>query len=174
MSANLRDRLKEGDRRVVGAAGAVADQVRQNAALLPELISLLDDDDEAVVAHTAHALMQAAMERPALFDPFVDTLLDRLAAPKQWEIGEQLPKILVRAALSDAQAARLFGILKANIHNRSNIVAACSLQGIVDLAGDGRITVAAAEEALAVALSSERKALAARARRLQKTVSRLV
>ncbi|MCP4317151.1 MAG: hypothetical protein GY789_14345 [Hyphomicrobiales bacterium] len=173
MKSQLRDRLKEGDRRIVGAACAVADQVRQDATLLPHLIKLLDDDDTAVVAHTAHALMQIAMDEPARFDPFVESLLDRLEQPRQWEIGEQLPKILVRAALTDAQVERLFGVLAANTRNKSNIVAACSLQGIVDLACDRRIEPQMAEKTLAAALTSDRKALSARARRLLKIVSKL-
>ena len=167
MASPLRDRLEEGDRRVVGAAGAVADQVREDPELLPGLIDLLDDANAAVVAHTAHALMQIGQSSPGLFDPFVETLLDRLSAPAQWEIGEQLPKILVRCRLSDAQAQRLFNILQANTLNRSNIVAACSLQGIIDLAQDGRVSRNTAQGVLETGLKSERKALAARARRLQ-------
>ncbi len=164
----LRDRLEEGDRRVIGAAGAVADTVRRNPDRIAELIGLVDDDDTAVVAHTAHAMMQIAQDEPALFDPFADTLLDRLEALRQWEIGEQLPKILVCLPLTDNQAERLYDILCANIQDRSNIVAACSLQGIVDLARDGRVDRGRAQAALNAALGSHRKALAARARRLQK------
>ncbi|MEX3009133.1 hypothetical protein [Hoeflea sp. TYP-13] len=173
MTFELRDRLMEGDRRVVGAAGAVADQVRQDATLLPELIALLDDGDKAVVAHAAHALMQLAADEPARFDPFADGLLDRLETLNQWEIGEQLPKILVRTALTNVQVQRLAGILKSNTNAKSNIVAACSLQGIVDLACDRRIDPAIAVKCLETALASDRKALAARARQLQKFVSRL-
>ncbi|WP_419913324.1 hypothetical protein [Hoeflea sp.] len=166
----MRDRLMDGDRREVGAAGSVADQVIQDDTLLPQLIALLEDDNTAVVAHAAHALMQVAMTAPARFDPHVDRLLDHLEALPQWEIGEQLPKILVRTALSDAQARRLADILEANTHNRSNIVAACSLQGLVDLAGDQRIETERAVRMIDAALSSDRKALAARARRLQKVL----
>ncbi|MEM6461352.1 MAG: hypothetical protein AAF724_05495 [Pseudomonadota bacterium] len=168
MSAWLRDRLSEGDRRVVGAASAVADEVRQNGHLLPVLIELLEDEDTAVVAHAAHALMQISTAEPALFDAHVMRLLGLLADPKQWEIGEQLPKILSRATLTSEQADRLARVLAANVENKSNIVAACSLQGFVDLALDGRIERSMAEQMLDAALGSDRKALAARARQLRK------
>ena len=62
---------------------------------------------------------------------------------------------------------RVLVVLQANTLNRSNIVAACSLQGIVDLARDGRVDRSEAEDALETALRSDRKALAARARRLK-------
>ena len=170
-SQTLRDRLAEGDRRVVGAAGAVADQVRRDPDLVAELVGLLDDDDAAVVAHAAHAMMQVAGDNSAVFDPLADMLLDRLQQPRQWEIGEQLPKILVRLPLSATQSARLYEILLANMRNRSNIVAACSLQGIADLARDGRVDRGRTQAALDAALGSDRKALSARARRLQKQLS---
>ena len=173
MGTELRDRLAQGDRRIVGAAGSVADQVLQGDARLLDVINLLEDDDTSVVAHAAHALMQIAMAEPARFDAHTDRLLDLLENPRQWEIGEQLPKILVRAALTDIQAERLAGILEANSGNKSNIVAACSLQGIVDLARDGRIKASVAHRLIDLALSSDRKALAARARKLQKVVSKL-
>ena len=173
MFSELRDRLKQGDRRIVGAAGSVADQVLRDDAPLCGVISLLEDDDTAVVAHAAHALMQIAMAEPVRFDVHIDALLDLLENPRQWEIGEQLPKILVRAALTNFQTERLAGILEANSGNKSNIVAACSLQGIVDLACDGRIKASVAHRLIDTALASDRKALAARARKLQKVASKL-
>lgn len=173
MDEKLRDRLARGDRRVTGAAAAVTDDVFQNTDVLEPLIGLLDDGDEALIAHCAHALMQVSVRQPQLFDPYIDRLLDHLRALKQWEIGEQLPKILVRTTLSPLQAQCLYEILAKNMQDRSNIVAACSLQAILDLAQDGRIEASLARNAHAVALNSERKALAARARRVQKMVATL-
>lgn len=169
----LRDRLQEGDRRVPGAAGTVADGVHSDHALLPELISLLDDDDPAVVSHAAHAAMQVSSKDPALFDPHVGQLIDLLRNLKQWEIGEQVPKILTGCRLTAQQAADFSDILMVNLESRFNIVAACSLQALVDLASDGRIDRAKGIAAIERALDSPRKALSARARKLQKVLNRL-
>lgn len=164
----LRDRLGEGDRRVPGAAGAVADTVLSEHALMPELIVLLGDDDPVIVSHAAHAAMQISTKNPALFDPHVGHLITLLRALKQWEIGEQLPKILAGCRLTARQAEEIGAILLTNLESQFNIVAACSLQGIVDLAADGRIDRAVGIKALDHALASPRKALSARARKLQK------
>ena len=134
----------------------------------PDLLDCLDDPDPAVVSHAAHAAMQLSGRQPSLFDPYVEDLISRLQVPAAWEIGEQLPKILVRSKLTPRQCARLGDILIENLESRSNIVAACSLQAIVDLARDGRIDRAVARRALDHALASERKALAARARNLNR------
>ncbi len=169
-AARIRDRLAEGDRRTPGAAGAIADLIDQRPDRLPDLIVCLDDTDPVVVSHAAHAAMQLSGRKPSLFDAHVEGLISRLKSPTIWEIGEQLPKILVRSKLTARQCARLAQILTDNLDNRSNIVAACSLQAIVDLTRDGRIDRELARTALDRALASERKALAARARNLAKAV----
>lgn len=169
----LRDRLEEGDRRVPGAAGSVADSVLSDHDLMPELVSLLDDENPVVVSHAAHAAMQISLENSALFDPYIAHLMALVRDLKQWEVGEQLPKVLVRCKLSDSQAQETSDILLANVDSQFNIVAACSLQGIIDLAADGRIDRAGAVNALDRALASPRKALSARARKLQKQLARL-
>jgi len=163
----LRDRLREGDRRVPGAAGAVADAVLSDHALMTDLMAHLDDDDPVVVSHAAHAAMQIAKKNPSLFDPHVEQLITLLQALRQWEIGEQLPKILAGCQLTPQQAGKIADVLLINLESQFNIVAACSLQAIVDLASDERIDRARADQALEQALTSPRKALSARARKLQ-------
>lgn len=162
----MRDRLMPGDRRSVGAAASVVNQVREDPQLLAALLDLTDDPETSVVARAAHAAMQISVDAPQLFDQHVDRLLDGLERLSQWEIGEQFPKILTRTSLSTGQAERLFAILKRNVKDKSNIVAACSLQGMVDLARDGKIDADRVRAQLDRALRSERKALSARARRL--------
>ncbi|MCY6380665.1 hypothetical protein [Hoeflea prorocentri] len=166
MSETIRDRLKEGDRRSVGAAASVAETVRGDTQLLPKLLDLMDDPDTGVVARAAHAAMQISLSAPELFDTHIDRLLNGLERLSQWEIGEQFPKILTRTNLSADQTERLFLILADNLRDKSNIVAACSLQGMVDLAHDNRIPVGRVREQIEFALRSDRKALSARARRL--------
>lgn len=172
--SRLRDRLSEGDRRELGAAGSVADAIVGDPVLVGDLIACLDDDDPAVVAHAAHAAMQVSARQPSLFDPHIEGLIARLEALKQWEIGEQLLKILVRLPLSSEQAERLYRILGENLQSRFTIVAACSLQAVIDLASDGLIDAAKARKTLDAALASDRKALSARARKLQKAAASLL
>jgi len=163
----MRDRLKQGDRREVGAAGSIADAVRENPALLGSLIAFLDDDDPILVAHSAHALMQVSRTDPSMFGGHVDCLLRHLSGTRQWEIGEQVPKILTKTRISDNQLASLVHCLEINLDNTSTIAAASALQAIVDLVRAGRFDGQRAKALLDEARSSDRKALAARARRLQ-------
>lgn len=172
VEVSIRDRLHEGDRRETGTSEIVAAMALSDLKVLGAVLECLDDPDPGVVSHAAHALMRVGEQRPELFDPSCDFLLERLAGPKQWEIGEQLPKILVRMNLSDIQVETLARTLERNTASEWSIVAACSLQAIVDLALAGRIDAKRAESQLNSALSSKRKALAARARVLSARLDR--
>ncbi len=162
----LRQRLAQGDRKTLGEASSVAREVLDDPALAGPLIDCLEDEDEAVVAHAAHAVMQVGGDRPELFEPHADRLLAILGRCDQWEIGEQLPKVLAAMPLDDSRVRRLSDMLIAQTGASSNIAAASALSGLVDLAVRGRIPRAIAREQVDIALKSPRKALAARARRL--------
>lgn len=164
----LKKRLSEGQRGEIGAAALVARDILDTPGMTGMVISALEDDNPAIVAHAAHALMQVSLDEPAIFNTHAGRLLDLLEGGAQWEIGEQLPKILVRCSLSSAQTARLASALHCNLQNRSNIVAACALSGLATLAERGAIDGHMFDAAIEAALNSPRKALAARARRLRK------
>ena len=162
----LRARLLSGDRRELGDATTVARGVLDDPGLLPLLVDCLEDGDATVVSHAAHAAMQVSRDRPDLFQSFAGRLTGILAASPVWEIGEQLPKILARLDLDPAQAARLQTVLERKAEADSAIAAASALTALVDLAGRGLIDPDDARRVVERALSSPRKAVAARARRL--------
>ncbi len=130
------------------------------------MIDCLADSDKAVVSHGAHAIMQIGGSRPDLFDDHIDRLTDILERCVVWEIGEQLPKILVETQLSRDRAIRLEQILIVRIDGKSNIAAASALTALNRLAERGLIGGDKVRDLIIDAAKSPRKALAARARRL--------
>lgn len=162
----LRALLADGPRKEIGAAAVVAGEILDTPQLVESVIALLTDDDPAVVAHAAHALMQVSLDEPTIFQTQIEVLLDVLEFGKQWEIGEQLPKILTRCDLTPAQAERCAGALEKNLQDKSNIAAASALSGLARLAEQQLIDDKVIQSAFETALNSPRKALAARARRL--------
>lgn len=164
--SGLRQRLALGDRKEVGEAAAITREVLDDPSLVRPLVDLLEDADEAVVAHAAHVVMQVGRDAPALFLPYADRLLSILRACGQWEIGEQLPKVLAVIELDDDQTQQLADLLAAQVDAKSNIAAASALTGLAELARTGRIGEDIARDAINAALASPRKALAARARRI--------
>lgn len=166
VSVRLRDVLGSGDRKEVGRTTEVALEVLDNPAMLPDLLSCLSASDETVISHAAHAVMQIGAEDNQLFQPHVDQLIHTLEHRTQWEIGEQLPKVICELDLTPEQVDRLVPVLVAQIDDKSAIAAACALSGLKRLGDRGLISAKAVEGQLATALQSPRKAVAARARRL--------
>ncbi|MCO5057045.1 MAG: hypothetical protein M9905_03995 [Rhizobiaceae bacterium] len=167
----MRDLLATGSRGEVGEAAAVARICLDDPPSTRVLVAFLEDDDPAVVAHAAHALMQVARDSPGSLQTALPQLLIHLEKNRQWEIAEQLPKVLVRLKLDDTEVSRLFGLLEDLLDASSAIGAASALTAIVDLARQGRVDRALAEQAIRRALASPRKAVAARARRLEQELS---
>ena len=77
----------------------------------------------------------------------------------------------MRLTLDDTEVSRLLGLLEDLLDGSSAIGAASALTAIVDLARQGRVDHALAEQAIRRALASPRKAVAARARRLEQELS---
>ncbi len=165
-ATRLRIALGEGDRRELGRSTQVAREVLDNPLMLPDLLECLLESNETVVSHAAHAVMQIGAAEPLLFQQFVDRLISILERPRQWEVGEQVPKVLAELALTEAQADRLTSILIKQIDDRSTIAAACALSVLKRLADRSLADPEIADEAIEKARQSSRKALAARARQL--------
>ena len=162
----LRIALGEGDRREIGRSTQVAREVLDNPLILPDLLDCLHENDEAVVSHAAHAIMQIGAAEPVLFEQHADRLIVLLEQPHQWEIGEQAPKVLAELDLTAVQMDRLIPILVRQVDDRSTIAAACALSALKRLADRRLVSAAVANEAIETASRSPRKALAARARQL--------
>ena len=74
---------------------------------------LLSRDLEVLVLRAAHAT------QPVLFEQHADRLIDLLEQPHQWEIGEQVPKVLAELELTATQMDRLIPILVRQVDDRS-------------------------------------------------------
>lgn len=158
--------LAEGSRGSVAQSGKVPQAVVEDPALLETLIDCLQSDNATIVSHAAHALLTVSNMRLNLLAPHTDTLLAVLERD-QWEILEQLAKILPQLELSGAQRDRLTERLKTVFYQgRSSIARTCALQALVDMAHEDAAIRADAGEALAFALENGSKAMQARARRL--------
>ncbi len=127
------NKLTGGDRRSVGAAAEVAAEVLRNEGLMEELFAGLLFDDPILRSRTAHALMQVAGQRPDLVQPYKDRILEEVAPLEQWEVREQICKILPALALSPTDIDRVLRLFQAYLEDRHSIVKTCAMQGMADL-----------------------------------------
>lgn len=159
--------LAEGKRGSVARASDVMHYVRGKPEALGSLIEALSSSDATVVAHAAHACLSIFKACPDRLLPYRKALLAVLLQRDQWELIEQLTKILPQLGYSDEErqglSARLMDVVE---NGASSIARTCALQGLVDLAAIDELYEANASQAIEYALESGTKAMKARARKL--------
>ena len=167
--ASLARRLARGDRRSVGDAPSVADEVSADRGKLAELVGCLFDQDASVRMRAADALERVSRGNPAWLDPYVDHLLTDAVAIEQAEVRWHIAQIVPRLTMDDAQRRRAAVLLADWFENSpSRIVQTSALQAVVDLAESDPDLRATSAEMLGRAMRSGVPSLAARARRILK------
>lgn len=159
--------LAEGKRGAVARSTEVANYILQSPAEVSTLIEALQVSDEVIVSHAAHAIHTIFQINSALLVPHKDILLTILLENDQWEIIEQLCKIMPFVGCSDSQIAMLTDhLLTVVVEGKSSIGRTCALEAIVRVAEAESFYVPKADGALKFALEKGTKAMQARARRL--------
>ncbi len=163
------DMLAKGDRKEVGQAGEVASIIFETPPLLEELMDCIVNGNEKVRAHGAHALMQVGTKKPGLLNPFKDRLLAEISGIDQWEVQEQLLKILPK--LDFTPDTRDFAIdhCRGQLRHKAAFVKTCALQALADFSRNDPKLMAETRILLEQALETGAKSMQARARKLLKT-----
>ncbi len=130
---HLFDKLAGGERRSIGLAAEVAREVLEDSSLLETLIQGIFLHDPILRLRSAHALMRVAAEQPDLVQPYKELVMERMAPIDQWEVREQVCKILPGLVLSKEDIPKVVGIFQEYLEDRSSIVKTCAMQGLADL-----------------------------------------
>lgn len=157
--------LSGGDRRSIGRADAVAQEVVEHPALLPELMDALLDRNDVVQMRGADAIEKITRTHAGLLDGYEARLLDLLADMLQQEVRWHLFQLLPRLALTHHQKRTLFELGVDALRDKSRIVAADALSALFSLSIDD---YPMRDRALAAArtLLTGAPSIAARARKL--------
>jgi len=165
------DMQAEGDRKEIARATEAAALAEESPTVLATLVAALFHDDPATVSHAAHALMTLAKDHAPLLDPHREALA-RAYGLDQWEVKEQMAKILPQLGFRRSEQGRLMEEFDETLrHHKSGIARTCALQAMVDMAALDPTHTEAALSALDYAMRKGSKALQARARKLAGTLS---
>jgi len=125
-------KLKGGDRRSIGRADEVVQDVSQNSALFGDLFAGLLAEDPVVRVRAADAVEKVTRERPDLLQPLKRQLLGGTLRDKEvrWHVAQMLPRL----KLTPREQKRAVDILMAWLGDSSSIVKTCSMQALADLA----------------------------------------
>ncbi|NVJ97229.1 MAG: hypothetical protein HWE25_03695 [Alphaproteobacteria bacterium] len=166
MAPDILQMLAEGDRKEVARSGDVAVAAAESPETLALVVAALFHDEPAVVSHAAHALMTVAKKNAPLLNPHREALA-RAYGEEQWELKEQMAKILPQLSFRESEQGRLMEEFDATLRtHKSGIARTCALQAMVDIAAQNNAHAAMARQGLDYAQGHTSKALQARARKL--------
>jgi hypothetical protein len=128
----LQQRLTGGDRRRLGGATEVAQQVLAHPDLLDEVVEAMDAADATLAARAAHVAFRVAEAAPERLQPYRGRLL-ALGIRDGWEVREQVSKILPRLRLDADEVEAAVDLFTGYLADRRALVRVCGLQGLFDL-----------------------------------------
>ena len=165
---NIAETLSGGDRRSIGRTKDVVSYVLKHKSALEELVQALDHSDAVVRMRAADALEKVSVDHAEWLNPFARTILSLAVRSHDQEILWHAAQILPRLHLPDDQRRKAYELLLGLLGNKSRIVHAFALTGLVDFSEQD---VALREEVTRLVKDAEKSeipSLAARARKLRK------
>lgn len=127
--------LTGGDRRSLGRTEEVVGHVLLTPESMDELFSCLFHDDDVVRMRAGDALEKVCRQRPGLLAPYVDRILDDVAATEQPSVRWHVAQMLGEVALGPEQQRRALTVLDGYLrHSTDWIVLNCSLAAYAGLA----------------------------------------
>jgi hypothetical protein len=161
-------RLAGGDRRSIGAATAIAEEVKAEPQRFPLVWRLLRHQDPLVRMRAADALEKASRQMPEQLLPFKTDLLSRCLEDGTPELHWHLLAMSARLSLDRHEAATLIGQCHdVLITDESRLLRVAALQAAYDLANEHPEFTRTLDEMLDVAARSDIPSLRARARKLR-------
>jgi hypothetical protein len=136
MRAPLVEKLAGGDRRSIGRANEVVDDVLHSPHLFETLIGGLHDDNPLIRMRAADALEKITVRHPDWLTPYKNTLLRHLAEPEMREVRWHLVQMAPRLPLTICERLKTITLLKSFLSDSSSILKASAMQAIADLVGD--------------------------------------
>lgn len=136
MRAPLLEKLAGGDRRSIGRANEVVDEVLHAPHLFETLFMGLYDDNPLIRMRAADAIEKVTARHPGWLVPYKDSLLRRLAEPEMREVRWHLVQMVPRLPLSTRERLETITALKRCLSDNSSILKTSAMQALADLAGD--------------------------------------
>jgi hypothetical protein len=132
--ADILDKLRGGDRRSIGRAEEVVDEVLADLAQFGAVFDGLFDADPVVRMRAADVVEKVTAREPAWLQPYKTVLLDEVAASEQQEVRWHLAQMLPRLEMTAGEQSRAAEILFGYLDDESKIVQTFALQALADLA----------------------------------------
>lgn len=154
------------DRRSIGRANEVVDDVLADPRLFAAVFAAFHDEQPVVRMRAADAIEKVSRERPELLDPHAEALLAIAATTRDTEVRWHAAQLLGRAPLAAAHRSRVVEVLLGYLDDASGIVKTCAMQALADLADEDQELTARIVPLLEQLTATGSPAMRARGRKL--------
>ena len=161
-------KLKGGDRRSIGRANEVVDDVLGDPALFDAVFQGMFNDDPVVRMRAADAIEKITERHPEYLRPYKTALLRQVAAVEQQEVRWHVAQMIPRLELSEEEHRQAIEILWGYLADKSNIVKTFSMQALADLAAGDAVLLPQVLELLEELADTGSPAVQKRGRKLLK------
>ncbi|MCJ7549904.1 MAG: hypothetical protein MUQ30_09515 [Anaerolineae bacterium] len=166
MVTDILEKLEGGDRRSIGRADEVVDDVLRDPTLFGAVFNGMLSDDPIVRMRAADAAEKITAQHPEYLEPHKAVLIDRVAAIDQQEVRWHVALMVPRLALNEGERRRVVGTLFGYLEDKSRIVQVNAMQALVDLAEDDKGLRPSVLEAVSALTERGSAAVRSRGRRL--------
>lgn len=160
------EKLTGTDRRSIGRADQVAEEIAGNQALFDEVFNAMFFDDPVIRMRASDAVEKASRRQPERLYPHKHALLYELPKVQQKEVRWHLVQMLPRLPLEEKERRQAAAIAEGFLSDKSTIVRVNALQALADLAQGDPELEGKVQRRLAEVLESGAPAEKARARKL--------
>ena len=136
MMTDILEKLEGGDRRSIGRANEVVEDVLRDSTLFGAVFKGILSDDALIRMRAADAAEKITAQHPELLEPHKVALIGRVAAIDQQEVRWHVAQMVPRLALSEEERRLVAKILLGYLEDKSRIVQVSAMQALVDLAQD--------------------------------------
>lgn len=168
----LKELLYEGPRTSKGNADEAASLVLNTPELLQEVLPLVYSENAALVARAAHVLMQISKKKPELLFPHKDELLSKIAARENWEIREQIVKIVPTLPLDGSDIPPLFELFQNYLEDSHAFVRAYAIEGLTNLCDIDNSLAPHVRQIITQQMSFDKASIRARGRKMLKKLDK--
>ncbi len=126
--------LQGGDRRSIGAAAAVVDQIMADPGKFAVLVDGMSDPDPLIRMRCSDVSEKVTARRPELLFPYKRRLIELARVAEQQEVRWHLAQMIPRLSLTPSERSGVLAILTEYLKDESRIVKTMSMQALADLA----------------------------------------
>jgi len=127
-------KLRGGDRRSIGRADEVVEDIRMDPTLFETLFYGMQDRDPIVRMRSADAVEKLTVKHPDYLIPYKKVLLEEIARSQQQEVRWHLAQIFPRIKWKAVERKKIIDLLTEYLEDKSKIVKTFSMQALADFA----------------------------------------